>query len=139
MPKYNEVSGLSVAQELHEFIESEALVGLSVSAGQFWDGLSELAHELGPKNRALLSQRADIQKKIDDWHIARRGQAHDAEAYQEFLKEIRLLGAGTSGFFCDNSKCRSGNCVNARSAARGADYERTLCSERGQRPLGQPL
>ena len=91
MPKYNEVSGLSVAQELHEFIESEALVGLSVSAGQFWDGLSELAHELGPKNRALLSQRADIQKKIDDWHIARRGKAHDAKAYQEFLKEISYL------------------------------------------------
>ena len=64
MPKYIEVSGLSVAQELHEFIESEALVGLPVSAGQFWDGLSELAHELGPKNRALLSQRADIQKKL---------------------------------------------------------------------------
>ena len=93
MPKYIQVSGLSVAQELYDFIESDALDGLTVSAAQFWDGLSELAHELGPKNRDLLAQRADIQSKIDEWHIARRGQAHDAEAYQDFLKEIGYLVA----------------------------------------------
>ena len=91
MPKYIQVSGLSVAQELYDFIESDALDGLTVSAAQFWDGLSELAHELGPKNRDLLAQRSDIQSKIDEWHIARRGQAHDAEAYQDFLKEIGYL------------------------------------------------
>ena len=91
MPKYIQVSGLSVAQELYDFIESDALDGLTVSASQFWDGLSELAHELGPKNRNFLAQRADIQGKIDEWHIARRGQAHDAEAYQGFLKEIGYL------------------------------------------------
>jgi malate synthase len=91
MPKYIQVSGLSVAQELYDFIEADALDGLTVSAAQFWDGLSELAHELGPKNRDLLAQRADIQGKIDEWHIARRGQAHDAEAYQGFLKEIGYL------------------------------------------------
>jgi malate synthase len=91
MPKYIQISGLSVAQELYDFIESDALDGLTVSAAQFWDGLSELAHELGPKNRDLLAQRADIQGKIDEWHIARRGQAHDAEAYQDFLKEIGYL------------------------------------------------
>ena len=49
MPKYIQVSGLSVAQELYDFIEYDALDGLTVSAAQFWDGLSELAHELGPK------------------------------------------------------------------------------------------
>ena len=91
MPKYTQVSGLSVAEELHKFIESEALDGLPISAAQFWDGLSELAHELGPKNRALLAQRSDMQGKIDAWHIARRGQAHDAAAYQDFLKEIGYL------------------------------------------------
>ena len=91
MPKYIQVSGLSVAQELYDFIESDALDGLTVSAAQFWDGLSELAHELGPKNRDILAQRSDIQRKIDEWHIARRGQAHDAEAYQDFLKEIGYL------------------------------------------------
>ena len=76
---------------LHKFIESEALDGLPISAAQFWDGLSKLAHELGPKNRGLLAQRSDMQGKIDAWHIARRGQAHDAEAYQDFLKEIGYL------------------------------------------------
>ena len=98
MPKYIQVSGLSVAQELYDFIEADALDGLTVSAAQFWDGLSELAHELGPKNRDLLAQRADIQGKIDEWHIARRGQAHDAEAYQGFLKEIGYLVPEPVGF-----------------------------------------
>ena len=91
MPKYSQVSGRSVAQELYDFIEADAVDGLTVSAAQFWDGLSELAHELGPKNRDLLAQRSDIQSKIVEWHIARRGQAHDAEAYQDFLKEIGYL------------------------------------------------
>ena len=91
MPKYIQVSGLSVAKELYDFIESDALDGLTVSAAQFWDGLSELAHEMGPKNRNILAQRTDIQGKIDEWHIARRGQAHDVEAYQDFLKEIGYL------------------------------------------------
>ena len=98
MPKYIQVSGLSVAQELYDFIEADALDGLTVSAAQFWDGLSELAHELGPKNRDLLAQRTDIQGKIDEWHIARRGQAHDAEAYQGFLKEIGYLVPEPVGF-----------------------------------------
>jgi malate synthase len=30
-------------------------------------------------------------KKLTNWHTTRRGQAHDAEAYQEFLKEISYL------------------------------------------------
>ncbi len=91
MPKYIQVSGLSVVEELYDFIETEALGGLPVSAAQFWDGLSELVHELGPKNQALLAQRSDIQRKIDAWHIARRGQAHEPDAYQGFLKEIGYL------------------------------------------------
>ncbi|MEM8632839.1 MAG: malate synthase G, partial [Pseudomonadota bacterium] len=36
-------------------------------------------------------KREEIQAKLDTWHVARRGQPHDAGAYAEFLKEIGYL------------------------------------------------
>ena len=83
--------GLQVAPELVNFIEGEALPGTGVEADAFWAGLSALAHDLGPKNRALLEKREEIQQKLDGWHISHRGQPHDAAAYQAFLKEIGYL------------------------------------------------
>lgn len=86
-----EKQGLQVAAELVEFVEGRALPGTGVSVDAFWSGLSTLAHELGPKNRALLAKREDIQQQIDAWHMARKGQAHDAAAYKAFLEEIGYL------------------------------------------------
>ncbi|HHX88311.1 MAG TPA: malate synthase G, partial [Paracoccus sp.] len=83
--------GLQVDVRMVDFIENRALAGTGVSAAAFWAALSGLVHDLGPKNRALLETRAKMQKAIDDWHIARRGQAHDAEAYTAFLREIGYL------------------------------------------------
>ncbi|WP_298431406.1 malate synthase G [uncultured Jannaschia sp.] len=83
--------GLDVATELVRFIEDEALAGTGVAADDFWSGLATLAIDLAPKNAAFLAERAELQRKIDDWHIARRGQPHDAAAYTEFLSEIGYL------------------------------------------------
>jgi len=91
MTKRIEQHGLQIADELHDFIVSKALPGTGVEADVFWQGLSVLAHEFGPKNRALLAKREEIQQKIDGWHLARKGQAHDAEAYKAFLEEIGYL------------------------------------------------
>ena len=98
MPQHIKISGLSVDQELFDFIENNALSGLNVTSDQFWSGLAEMAHELGPKNRALLAHRENIQEKIDNWHITFRGQDHDAKAYQEFLTEIGYLVPEPSEF-----------------------------------------
>ena len=91
MSKRTEIYGLSVAKELFDFIENHALSGLTVTSDQFWSGLADMVHDLGPKNRALLSHREDLQKKIDSWHITLRGKDHDAAAYQKFLTEIGYL------------------------------------------------
>jgi len=91
MPQRTEIYGLSVAKELFDFIENHALSGLTVTSDQFWSGLADMVHDLGPKNRALLSHREDLQKKIDSWHITLRGKDHDAAAYQKFLTEIGYL------------------------------------------------
>ncbi|MFT4961832.1 MAG: malate synthase [Paracoccaceae bacterium] len=84
-------SGLQVAPELVTFIETKALPGTGVSADTFWSGLSQIVHELGPKNRALLERRAELQGQIDAWHIAHKDQALDAADYTAFLREIGYL------------------------------------------------
>jgi len=83
--------GLQVAEELATFIETQALTGLNVAADTFWQGLSSLAHDLGPKNQALLQKREDLQTQIDDWHKDHRGKPHDHQAYKTFLTEIGYL------------------------------------------------
>jgi len=82
---------LKVAPELVDFIEKQAIPGTGLSAENFWSGLSDLLHDLGPENRALLDRRAQLQAQIDAWHKARKGQPYDAPAYRAFLEEIGYL------------------------------------------------
>lgn len=86
-----EIDGLHVAQEMKDFISTQALPGTGVDEASFWKGLSDLIHTMGPRNRALLAVRQDMQDKIDSWHRDHRGQAHDAAAYTAFLREIGYL------------------------------------------------
>jgi len=86
-------AGLSVDPVLAAFLEDHALPGTGVSAETFWQGFADLIAEMGPRNRALLEERASIQQKIDEWHVQHRGQAHDADAYKAFLTEIGYLVA----------------------------------------------
>ncbi|MEP1327396.1 malate synthase G [Pseudophaeobacter sp.] len=85
------IEGMQVASELADFIETKALPGTGVAADAFWAGLSGLVNDMGDENRALLAKRADIQGKIDAWHIEHRAAPQDAAAYQAFLKEIGYL------------------------------------------------
>lgn len=86
-----EVAGLRVGRALYDFITDEALPGASVSPAAFWSGLSELVHEMGPRNRELLGVRAELQRQIDAWHQERAGQPHDAVGYREFLQGCGYL------------------------------------------------
>ncbi len=95
--------GLQVARPLHDMIENEALPGTGVASDQFWKGLSALVHEKGPKNRALLAKRDELQAKIDAWHRERRGKPHDAAAYKAFLVEIGYLVPEGAGFKVDTA------------------------------------
>ena len=91
MTSFTEKNGLKIAPELADFIETEALPGTGVSSETFWAALSALAHEFGPRNKALLEKREALQGQIDQWHIRHRNQPHDHEAYKAFLEEIGYL------------------------------------------------
>lgn len=86
-----DINGLKVDAELHRFIETEALPGTGVEPAAFWSGFATLFHELAPVNKRLLDRREALQAKIDGWHIARRGQDIDPDAYEAFLRDIGYL------------------------------------------------
>jgi len=83
--------GLQVDTRLADFIEAQALPGTGLDADAFWSGFSSIVEGLAPKNRLLLAKREALQKQIDLWHKARRGQPHDFPAYKAFLQEIGYL------------------------------------------------
>ena len=83
--------GLAVDERLAEFIDNHALAGIDVSREAFWEALSQLIHEFGPRNRALLERRAALQSRLDAWHREHAGRPHDAAAYRAFLEEIGYL------------------------------------------------
>ena len=103
MAQRTERSGLQVSPELAAFIEEKALPGTGVDAGAFWSGFSDLVHNAGPENRALLEKREALQEQIDTWHRERRGQAHDHAAYVAFLREIGYLLAEGDDFEIDTA------------------------------------
>ncbi|WP_424942942.1 malate synthase G [Aliiroseovarius crassostreae] len=84
-------AGLTVAQDLADFIEGKALPGTGVDANAFWSGFAEMVADLTPKNRALLEKRADMQRQLDGWHMAHKGLPHDLAAYEAFLRDIGYL------------------------------------------------
>ncbi|MCO5071994.1 MAG: malate synthase G [Rhizobiaceae bacterium] len=85
-----EISGLKIAQELHDFVANEALPGTGIGNSAFWAAFSAIVHELAPRNRELLAKREQIQSAIDDWHRANRGPV-DLTAYKAFLQDLGYL------------------------------------------------
>ena len=91
MTEHVQVGGLQVAKVLFDFVNNEAIPGTGLNADQFWAGADKVIHDLAPKNKALLAKRDDLQARIDAWHQAQAGKAHDAVAYKAFLQDIGYL------------------------------------------------
>jgi len=91
MAERRDRAGLKVDAVLADFLETEALPGTGIAAGDFWKGFARIVADLTPLNRALLARREELQARIDAWHIERRGRPHDHEGYKAFLTEIGYL------------------------------------------------
>jgi len=93
--------GFSVAAELYSFVNDEALPGTGLEAPQFWEGFTALLQKYAVSNAALLARRDDLQAQIDAWHLSHKGQAHDAAAYEAFLRAIGYLLPEPAAFAID--------------------------------------
>jgi malate synthase len=92
---------LQVATALHRFIEEQVLPGTGIAPDMFWQGFDAIAHDLGPKNRALLQERDRLQLELDAWHQAHPGPIGDMPAYRAFLKRIGYLVERPEAVQCD--------------------------------------
>ncbi|WP_460787187.1 malate synthase G [Nocardioides maradonensis] len=82
-----EVAGLSVDAELHTFVREEALPGTGVDESAFWEGAASIFADLGPRVRAALQERRELQDQIDEFHRACPG-VPEPEEYEQFLRSI---------------------------------------------------
>ena len=91
MTQRTQVNRLQVATVLQQFIDQEVLPGTGVDSSTFWKGFDAIAHELVPKNAALLAERDRLQLELDKWHSAHPGPVTDIPAYRTFLTSIGYL------------------------------------------------
>jgi len=97
------LSRLSVATALYDFINTQALPGTGVEQAAFWTGFEALLETFSATNATLLAKRDSLQAQIDAWHVARKGQPHDASAYEAFLREIGYLVPEPAAFTIDTA------------------------------------
>lgn len=90
MQNYVKKGNLQVAEELYEFIQTQALPGSGLDAERFWSDFERLVQDLTPKNKELLARRDEIQDRINRWHVENR-ERFNFDAYKSFLQEIGYL------------------------------------------------
>ena len=96
--QYTKIHNLSVSNELLNFINNELLKDTKISSEEFWVGFDKAVHELAPENKKLIQIRENLKKKIDNWHIKKKGDKINLEEYKKFLKEIGYLKEVGPGF-----------------------------------------
>ena len=53
--------------------------------------MAKTVHDLAPINKKLLEKRDEIQKKIDEWHLSKKGAIFNKDEYFNFLKSINYI------------------------------------------------
>ena len=62
-------NNLKISPNLDEFVKKELVPGLNISSDYFWKTFEDIVERFSERNRELLNERENLQKKIDDWHI----------------------------------------------------------------------
>ena len=96
--KKSTVNNLTIDEDLLNFINNEVIPGTDIDSKVFWNSFDEVVHKLAPKNRELIQRREKIQKKIDDWHLSKKGSSIDKSEYFNFLKSIQYVVDEKSDF-----------------------------------------
>jgi len=92
------LSGLTINQELFDFIEHEALPDTGISSSQFWQDFAQIINDLSGDNKKLLIKREELQEKIDSWHKDNFGEKFDFANYKQFLTDIGYLAPVVEDF-----------------------------------------
>ena len=101
--KKSTVNNLTIDEDLLNFINNEVIPGTDIDSKVFWNSFDEVVHKLAPKNRELIQRREKIQKKIDDWHLSKKGSSINKSEYFNFLKSIQYVVDEKSDFKINTS------------------------------------
>ena len=101
--KKTAINNLKVDENLLDFINNEVIPGTGIDPKKFWSEFDKSIHELSPKNKELIQKRNDIQKKIDQWHLSKKGSNFDKSEYIDFLKSINYIVEEQSDFEINTS------------------------------------
>ena len=77
---------LRTALLLFDFINNEAIPNTGLESNTFWFEFEKSVQKLALINKKLLQTREEIQKKIDDCHISKKGDKFDKDQYKEIDK-----------------------------------------------------
>lgn len=112
MTHYQQKETLQVNNQLVAFIEGEVLSDLTITAEQFWCGLSQITQKLTPINLELLVKRDKLQAQIDEWNIANK-DIFDAQKYKAFLTDIGYLVEEKADFSIATTNVDAEICLQA--------------------------
>ena len=82
---------LEISSSLEDFVKNELLPGLNISPHYFWSSFENIIYKFSDINKDLLTKRALMQDKINDWHIQNRSNDFNLEEYKNFLTDIGYL------------------------------------------------
>ena len=85
------INNLKIDENLVNFINNEAIPGTNIKSEKFWKDFDSVVHKLTLKNKELIQKRDNIQKKIDEWHLSKKGSSFDKNEYINFLKSIEYI------------------------------------------------
>ncbi len=92
------LAGLTINQDLFDFIEHEALPESGIPSPQFWQNFAEIINDLSDDNAQLLIKRDELQAKIDNWHQDNFGDKFNFASYKQFLTDIGYLAPVVDDF-----------------------------------------
>ena len=82
---------LEISSSLEDFVKNELLPGLNISPHYFWSSFENIIYKFSDINKDLLTKRALMQDKFNDWHIQNRSKDFNLEEYKNFLTDIGYL------------------------------------------------
>ena len=85
------IGNLRIDEDLYALVRDEIAPGTGIEADAFWKAFDDIVAAFGAENRSLLEKRDSLQQQIDAWHLARKDEQLDSEAYAAFLTDIGYL------------------------------------------------
>ena len=85
------IGNLTISSTLLDFINQEVIPGTGITTDDFWKKFDSAVHELALINKVLIEKRENIQKQIDEWHLAYKGKPINKIEYIKFLKSINYI------------------------------------------------